>query len=89
VAIPGSEFMMDVDMVIVAIGNECNPIIAQTTPDLEANRWGNIVVDDTGQTSVRGVYAGGDIVLGSATVILAMGQGRRAATAIHERLRRG
>ncbi len=84
VPIEGSEFILDVDTVIVAIGNGANPLIGQTTPGLELNKWGNIVVDDKCKTSLDGVYAGGDIVLGAATVILAMGQGRIAAAAINE-----
>jgi glutamate synthase (NADPH/NADH) small chain len=84
--IEGSEFILDVDTVIVAIGNGANPLIGQTTPGLELNKWGNIVVDDKCKTSIDGVYAGGDIVLGAATVILAMGQGRIAAAAINEYL---
>ena len=87
VEIKGSEFIMDVDTVIVAIGNGANPLIQQTTPGLEFNKWGNIVVDDNCRTSMKGVYAGGDIVLGAATVILAMGQGRIAAEAINEDLK--
>jgi len=83
VEIKGSEFVMEVDTVIVAIGNGANPLIQQTTPTLEFNKWGNIVVDDNCRTSMKGVYAGGDIVLGAATVILAMGQGRIAAAAIN------
>jgi glutamate synthase (NADPH/NADH) small chain len=83
VAIPGSEFRIDVDTVIIAIGNQANPLIRQTTPGLEFNKWGNIVVDENLRTSMPGVYAGGDIVLGAATVILAMGQGRIAAAAIN------
>jgi len=86
VPIPNSEFTMEVDAVIVAIGNDSNPLIGQTTPEIKTNRWGNIVVDENGQTSMERVYAGGDIVLGSATVILAMGQGRRAAAAINRLL---
>jgi glutamate synthase (NADPH/NADH) small chain len=86
VAIPGSEFRLDLDTVIVAIGNESNPLIRQTTPQLVTNRWGNIVADDAGKTSMDRVYAGGDIVLGAATVILAMGQGRTAAAAINRLL---
>jgi len=82
-AIPGSEFRIDVDTVIIAIGNQANPLIRQTTPGLEFNKWGNIVVDENLHTSMPGVYAGGDIVLGAATVILAMGQGRIAAAAIN------
>jgi glutamate synthase (NADPH/NADH) small chain len=86
VPIPDSEFTMEVDTVVVAIGNDSNPLIKQTTPDLETNRWGNIVVDDSGQTSIDRVFAGGDIVLGAATVILAMGQGRTAASSINAAL---
>ena len=88
VAIEGSEFVIDVDTVIVAIGNGANPLIEQTTPGLEFNKWGSIVVDENCKTSLDGVYAGGDIVLGAATVILAMGQGRLAAAAINEYLSR-
>jgi glutamate synthase (NADPH/NADH) small chain len=86
VAIPGSESVLDVDTVIVSIGNESNPLIRQTTPELEVNRWGNIVADEDGRTSMDRVFAGGDIVLGAATVILAMGAGRRAAASINEML---
>ena len=84
VPIPNSEFVIGCDTVIVAIGNEANPLIKQTTAELKVDRWGHIVVDEDGRTSIPGVFAGGDIVLGSATVILAMGQGRRAARAINE-----
>ena len=84
--IEGSEFTIDVDTCIMAIGNGANPLIRQTTPNLEFNKWGNIVVDENCKTSMEGVYAGGDIVLGAATVILAMGQGRIAAAAINEYL---
>ena len=87
VPIPGSEFLMDVDTVIVAIGNGSNPLISQTTQGLEVDRHGHIVVDETGKTSIDGIYAGGDIVLGAATVILAMGEGRRAAASINAFLR--
>ncbi len=87
VPIDGSEFTIDVDTVVVAIGNGANPLIGQTTPGLELNKWGNIVVNDNCKTSIDGVYAGGDIVLGAATVILAMGQGRTAAAAINEYLK--
>ena len=83
VPIPGSEFLMEVDTVIVAIGNGSNPLISQTTEGLAVNKWGNIIVDETGKSSIDGIYAGGDIVLGAATVILAMGEGRRAAAAIN------
>jgi len=84
--IEGSEFRIDVDTCIMAIGNGSNPLIRQTTPNLEFNKWGNIVVDENCKTSMEGVYAGGDIVLGAATVILAMGQGRIAAAAINQYL---
>ena len=87
VPIKGSEFIMDVDTVIVAIGRTPNPIIQKTTKGLETTRWGTIVAkDETGQTSLEGVYAGGDIVTGEATVISAMGAGKKAARAIHEYL---
>ena len=84
VEVKGSEFVMRCDTVIVAIGNESNPLIKQTTPELKTNKWGNIIVDESGKTSIDRVYAGGDIVLGAATVILAMGQGRVAAKSINE-----
>ncbi len=86
--IESSEFTIDVDTLIVAIGNQANPLIRQTTPGLEFNKWGNIIVDENCRTSLEGVYAGGDIVLGAATVILAMGQGRTAAAAINKYLAR-
>ncbi len=84
IPIAGSEYEMPVDVAVVAIGNGSNPIIQRTTPDLAFNRWGNIVADpETMATSIPGVYAGGDIVTGGATVILAMGAGRKAAAAIN------
>lgn len=86
VPIQDSEFQIELDTVIIAIGNGANPLIRQTTPGLEFNKWGNIVVDESCKTSMEGIYAGGDIVLGAATVILAMGQGRVAAAAINEYL---
>jgi glutamate synthase (NADPH/NADH) small chain len=87
VPIEGSNFTIDVDMVIVAIGTGPNPVIFQTTPDLKRNKWGYIEVDpETNETSKPFVYAGGDIVTGSATVIEAMGAGRIAANAMHKRL---
>ena len=83
VAIEGSEFTLDVDTVVVAVGNASNPLIPTTTEGLEVNKRGNIVVDPaTNMTSIPGVFAGGDIVLGAATVILAMGEGRKAAAGI-------
>ena len=76
----GTEHVLDVDMVVYALGTSANPIIAQSTPGLKINRWGYIEIDETtGMSSVPGVFAGGDIVTGAATVILAMGAGRRAA----------
>ncbi|MFC1676137.1 NADPH-dependent glutamate synthase [Planctomycetota bacterium] len=86
IPIEGSEFQLEVDTVIMAIGNAANPLMQQTTPGLEFNKWGNIIVDENCKTSLDGVYAGGDIVLGAATVILAMGQGRIAAAAINQYL---
>jgi glutamate synthase (NADPH/NADH) small chain len=76
----GSEHILNVDMVVCALGTSANPVIAQSTPGLKVNRWGYIEIDEnTGMSSVPGVFAGGDIVTGAATVILAMGAGRRAA----------
>lgn len=89
VVIEGSEFVMDMDTVIVAIGNSSNPLIKQTTPELVTTAWGNLVVDESGKTSMDRVFAGGDIVLGAATVILAMGQGRQAASSINALLASG
>ena len=86
VEIKGSEFILDVDTVIVAIGNGSNPLISQTTANLSVNKRGNIVVDETQATSISKIFAGGDIVLGAATVILAMGEGRRAAASINKML---
>ncbi len=82
---PGSEHIVDVDTVIIAIGTSPNPLIRSTTPDLETNQWGCINAnEETGQTSKEGVFAGGDTVTGAATVILAMGAGKKAAKAIDE-----
>jgi glutamate synthase (NADPH/NADH) small chain len=88
VELKGSEFIREIGTVIVAIGNDSNPLIPRTTEGLKTTKWGNIIVDDTGKTSLDRVFAGGDIVLGAATVILAMGEGRRAAASINELLRR-
>jgi glutamate synthase (NADPH) small chain len=85
VPIEGSEFVLDVDTVIMAIGNKPNPLIPQSMPELKTTRWGTIEADEaTMATSVAGVFAAGDIVSGAATVISAMGQGRIAARSIHE-----
>ena len=87
VPIPGSEYDVPIDMAVIAIGNGSNPIIQKTTPDMNYNKWGNIMADETTmKTSKRGVFAGGDIVTGGATVILAMGAGRKAAAAINRYL---
>jgi len=87
VPVPGSEYILPIDMAIISIGNGSNPLIHQTTPDIEVSKRETIVVDvNTMETSKEGVYAGGDIVTGGATVILAMGAGRTAAAAIHEKL---
>ena len=80
--IPGSEFILDCDVVVVAIGTKANPLLTATCPDLKLNKWGNIVADENGATSIPGVFAGGDIVRGAATVILAMGDGKKSAQAI-------
>jgi glutamate synthase (NADPH/NADH) small chain len=87
VPIEGSEFVVDCDVVVVAIGTRSNPILTASAPDLEVNQWGYIVTDETGMTSIPGVFAGGDIVRGAATVILAMGDGKRAAGSINAYLR--
>jgi glutamate synthase (NADPH/NADH) small chain len=87
IPIEGSEFRLPMDACVVAIGNSPNPIIPDTTPELETERWGNIKADEaTGKTSMERVWAGGDIVTGAATVILAMGAGRVAARSMHKYL---
>ena len=87
ITIKGSEFPIDVDMVVVSIGVSPNPLIAQVLPTLETTRWGTLVVnEETMQTSIPDTFAGGDIVRGGATVILAMGDGRRAAEEMHKYL---
>jgi glutamate synthase (NADPH/NADH) small chain len=87
IVIPGSEFVVPCDVVVVAIGTRANPLLTATCPDLKLNKWGNIIADDKGMTNLPGVFAGGDIVRGAATVILAMGDGKRAAKAMDEYLR--
>jgi glutamate synthase (NADPH/NADH) small chain len=88
VPVKGSEHVIDVDTVIVAIGQTPNPLIKSTTPGLKTHSWGGIIADEeTGKTSMEGVFAGGDAVTGAATVILAMGAGKKAAVAMDEYLR--
>ncbi|HBJ1649460.1 NADPH-dependent glutamate synthase [Clostridium botulinum] len=88
VEIEGSEFIMDVDTVIMSLGTSPNPLISSTTEGLEVNKWKCLVADENGLTTKEGVYAGGDAVTGAATVILAMGAGKKAAEAIDEYLQR-
>jgi len=89
VPVAGSEFELPVDIVVVAIGTRANPLLTSTCPELKLNRWGNIEVDENRMTNLPGVFAGGDIVRGGATVILAMGDGKAAAAAIDRYLRTG
>jgi len=90
VPIEGSEFEIEIDTAVIAVGNGPHPLVPRTTPGLSLTRWGNIEADSkTGETSKQGVFAGGDIVTGAATVIEAMGAGKRAAAAIHEYLMNG
>ena len=79
VPIPGSEFILDCDQVVVSIGTKANPLLTSTCPDLKLNKWGNILTDETHATSIPGIFAGGDITRGAATVILAMGDGKAIA----------
>jgi glutamate synthase (NADPH) small chain len=85
--IPGSEFVVPCDVVVVAVGTRANPLLTATCPELKLSKHGNIVADEKGMTSLPGVFAGGDIVRGAATVILAMGDGKRAARSIDDFLR--
>ncbi len=86
VEIEGSEFELDVDMVIMSLGTSPNPLISSTTEGLEVNKKACLIADEDGLTTKENVYAGGDAVTGAATVILAMGAGKKAASAIHENL---
>ena len=86
----GSNFRIPVDVVVISIGNSPNPLVPNTTPGLEVSKWGTIVIDEaTGRTSKKGVFAGGDVATGAATVISAMGAGRQAARSIHQYLQNG
>ncbi|MFZ2632554.1 MAG: NADPH-dependent glutamate synthase [Desulfosalsimonadaceae bacterium] len=90
VPVKGSEFIMDCDLAVVSVGAGPNPLLTQSDPKITLNKWGYIVADpETGKTTKKGVWAGGDIVTGSATVILAMGAGRKAADSIHNYLTLG
>jgi len=89
IVIKGSEFILDVDVVVVAVGTGANPLLISATPGLETNKWGYLEVDTGLRTTKKGVFAGGDIVRGAATVILAMGDGRVAAQSMHEYLTTG
>ena len=90
VPIKGSEFIINCEVAVVAIGQGPNPLLTQSMPDLELTKWGNIKADEeTGKTSKKGIFAGGDIVTGAATVILAMGAGRKAAAAMDKYLKDG
>lgn len=87
VPIEGANFTMPIDVAVIAIGNNPNPLIPSTTPDIKIGKWGNIITDPkTGKTSKKGVFAGGDVATGAATVILAMGAGKIAARGIHDYL---
>jgi glutamate synthase (NADPH) small chain len=87
VVLEGTDFELEVDVVINAVGTKANPLLTATAPDLALNRWGNIVSDENGATNLPGVFAGGDIVRGGATVILAMGDGKHSAAAIDDYLK--
>ncbi len=90
VPIEGANFRVQVDVVVIAIGNSPNPLIPSTTPDIESSKWGTVITDPkTGKTSKKGVFAGGDVATGAATVILAMGAGKIAARGTHEYLKTG
>ncbi|MBM3700008.1 MAG: NADPH-dependent glutamate synthase [Actinobacteria bacterium] len=89
VKIPGSEYDIDTGIAVIAIGQGANPVLTQTSPDIGLNKWGNIIADDIGKTNKKGVFAGGDIVTGAATVILAMGAGKVAARAMDNYMKTG
>ena len=87
VKIEGSEHVIDCDLVVVAIGTRANPLLTGSAPELKVNEYGYMIADEWGMTSMDGVFAGGDIVRGAATVILAMGDGKRSAQAIDSYLK--
>jgi glutamate synthase (NADPH/NADH) small chain len=87
IPIENSDFFIEADTVIIAIGALANPVLTKSLSDLKLNKWGYIETDENSKTSLEGIYAGGDIVSGSATVISAMGGGKKAARAIHEYLK--
>ena len=87
IEVPGSEFILDVDTVVMSLGTNPNPLIRSTTPGLETNRKGGLIVNEKEMTTRDGVFAGGDAVTGAATVILAMGAGKKGAAAIDEYLK--
>jgi glutamate synthase (NADPH/NADH) small chain len=86
IKIEGSEYVIDTDTIIIGIGTGANPILTKSIPELKLNKWGYIETDENGQTNIEGVFAGGDIVTGAATVITAMGAGKKAAQAIDKYL---
>jgi glutamate synthase (NADPH/NADH) small chain len=87
IPVQGSQFEIACDLCIVAVGSGANPLLTRETPDMQLNQWGYVVADEkTGKTTKKGVWAGGDIVTGAATVILAMGAGRKAADSMHDYL---
>ena len=88
VVVPDSEFVLDVDTVIMSLGTSPNPLIRSTTPGLETNRKGCLIVNESERTTREGVFAGGDAVTGAATVILAMGAGKKGAAAIDAYLKK-
>ena len=87
IPIENTEYLIEADTVILAVGTKANPILIKSLPELKLDKWGYIETDENSRTNLEGIYAGGDIVSGSATVISAMGAGKRAAGAIHEYLK--
>ena len=84
IAIENSEYFIETDTIIVAVGTKANPVLTKSIPELDINKWGYIQTNDEGQTNIKNIFAGGDIVTGAATVISAMGAGKKAAKAIDE-----